>query len=110
MQTIETSSQRCGNSFKPKGNQNVLECLQQHLRRRSRDLLCRYICGRQCRPRIQQRRFGRGLSSIQSRKAQSMSLNLQNSFSAAFAAAVSAALFVGASILPAINNASSVMI
>lgn len=39
-----------------------------------------------------------------------MSPNLQNSFSAAFAAAVSAALFVGASILPAINNASSVMI
>ncbi|CAO1651353.1 hypothetical protein NYA22BAC_01251 [Parasphingorhabdus sp. NYA22] len=39
-----------------------------------------------------------------------MSINLQNSFSAAFAAAVSAALFIGASILPAINNASSVVI
>lgn len=39
-----------------------------------------------------------------------MSLNLQNSFSAAFGAAMSAALFVGASILPAINNASSVVI
>ena len=39
-----------------------------------------------------------------------MSLNLQNSFAAAFAAAVSAALFVGASILPALNNASSMVI
>jgi hypothetical protein len=39
-----------------------------------------------------------------------MSLNLQNSFSAAIAAAVSAALFVGASIVPALNNASSMVI
>jgi len=39
-----------------------------------------------------------------------MSLNLQSSLSAAFAAAVSTILFVGASILPAINNASSVVI
>jgi hypothetical protein len=39
-----------------------------------------------------------------------MSYSLQNSFSAAFAAAVSAALFVGASILPALNNASSMVI
>jgi|TARA_R100001244_G_scaffold71741_2_gene58045 hypothetical protein len=39
-----------------------------------------------------------------------MSPILQNSFSAAFAAAVSTALFVGASILPALNNASSMVI
>jgi hypothetical protein len=39
-----------------------------------------------------------------------MSHSLQNSFSAAFAAAVSAALFVGASIFPALNNASSLVI
>jgi len=39
-----------------------------------------------------------------------MSYSLQNSLSAAFAAAASAALFVGASILPALNNASSMVI
>ena len=39
-----------------------------------------------------------------------MSHSLQNSFSAAFAAAVSAALFVGAAILPALNNTSSLVI
>jgi len=39
-----------------------------------------------------------------------MSFSLQNSFAAAFAATVSAALFVGASILPALNNASSMVI
>lgn len=39
-----------------------------------------------------------------------MSHSLKNSFSAAFAAAVSAALFVGASILPALNNASPMVI
>tara|TARA_R110000824_G_scaffold149049_1_gene319111 strand:+ start:326 stop:445 length:120 start_codon:yes stop_codon:yes gene_type:complete len=39
-----------------------------------------------------------------------MSHSLQNSFFAAFAAAVSAALFVGASIMPAVNNASTMVI
>jgi len=39
-----------------------------------------------------------------------MSHSLQNSVSAAFAAIVSAALLVGASIAPAINNASSMVI
>ncbi len=39
-----------------------------------------------------------------------MSVSLQNSFAAAFAAAVSAALFVGASVLPALNNMSALVI
>tara|TARA_R110000824_G_scaffold72217_2_gene184377 strand:+ start:257 stop:565 length:309 start_codon:yes stop_codon:yes gene_type:complete len=94
----------------PKGNQNVLEYLQQHLGRNSRYLFRRRFRWRQCRTRSQPRRFGRSLSSGQSRKEYFMSVNLQNSFAAAFAAAVSAALFVGASVLPALHNTSSLVI
>lgn len=48
MQSILHLRNDAKNSFNPKGNQNVLECLQQHLRRRSRHFLRRHFRWRQC--------------------------------------------------------------
>ena len=110
MQSVLHLRNDAKNSFKSEGNQNVLECLQQYLRCHRRHFYRRHLRWRQCRPRRQQRRFGRRLSTTLSKEGYTMSHSLKNSFSAAFAAAVSAALFVGASILPALNNASSMVI
>ena len=54
------------NSFKSEGNQNVLECLPQYLRCHRRHFYRRHLRWRQCRPRRQQRRFGRRLGTTPS--------------------------------------------
>ena len=66
MQSVLHLRNDAKNRFKPEGNQNVLECLQQYLRCHRRHFYRRHLRWRQCRPRRQQRRFGRRLGTTPS--------------------------------------------